>query len=462
MPSMQQYDEETLKFIQQAKNRIAVNHGLEMTEDPVEVMNRRNKEIREAAMNVKRSKGMVKQNIRPIKKKAAPVVERSNSIEADEIPMEIQSNTVQRVQNVPEYNGVQDMAAEDYDAVMAKLMRSGMIQPDFGEDNENELEDQYLDQEPEPEPVAPAKPVKQVKPAIESEVNTERRRTETKRQTAPVVEPPKPVKQQVVAPAKTPKEHRMYDQFTEIRGLPSHGVFYEGAMYGQSFKLIDVMTLGDIDADNVNDIFDEIFGRRIQGVDPAEILADDEVYLLHWLRASSFTDQPLPVYQYKCPTSGEMITDPQVLEKIKITFNDLSFETNKHPDDIMEKHMQGYYAFTLPDGRECDIYLRRRSHEVEVAKYLRYYREKYHKDASVALELIVRNAVVIEIEGCENIHDKISYLSELDVSDAKLIFDTMADVSLTTTIKATFVCPHCGKEVTVDYPFRLDDYISSL
>ena len=75
---------------------------------------------------------------------------------------------------------------------------------------------------------------------------------------------------------------------------------------------------------------------------------------------------------------------------------------------------------------------------------------------------IIKAAVVLEIEECENLNDKINYLLNMNVGDATKMFEEINAASLTTVITARLKCPKCGKEVKVFYPFRLDQYISSL
>lgn len=255
---------------------------------------------------------------------------------------------------------------------------------------------------------------------------------------------------------------KTYDTFTDVRGLPSEGKFYDAVVMGQSLKLGDIMLLGDIDDDNQYESISELYTRRLRGVAPDDILSADNAYLLHWLKASSFPDQPLPItYSMVCPSCEGKIDSYELIKDINLRFDDLIFDAGD-VDSVLAKHANGYYAFTMPDGRECNVYLRRRSHDREVNEVMKQYLHDTKKAMPRYMEFILRTAVVIEIEGCENIKEKMDYLENLTPVEADTVLDELNSASLKTEIKARIRCPLCGKEVTVPYPFRFDEYMANI
>jgi hypothetical protein len=126
------------------------------------------------------------------------------------------------------------------------------------------------------------------------------------------------------------------------------------------------------------------------------------------------------------------------------------------------KHANGCYSFRLLDQRQCDVYLRRRYHETEINNTLEKYRKDTGTDMPFEMQVILHSAVIVEIEGIDNIVDKINYLGNLGYAAAKHFLDEVDGASLTTDITAKIICPFCKKEVTIPYPFRLDVYISGL
>ena len=89
----------------------------------------------------------------------------------------------------------------------------------------------------------------------------------------------------------------------ELSDLPSKKLFYKNNIYGQPFKLLDLITLGDIDYSNSTSRFTEILNRRIKGINAEDILNIDEAYILHWLRASSFPNDGFPIGGFTCSNS---------------------------------------------------------------------------------------------------------------------------------------------------------------
>lgn len=475
-----EYDATTLAYIKEAQNRMAANHGLATNGDPREIMHNNNSKLRDAAKMAKRKKGMVRQ----VAPKAINMESVQEFAEKPRLKTAVPARQIE-----PEEMQVTDPQNDrEFNLMMSKMFRE---QPDprlqqpqqYAEEVEDEVDSseyaeqdlidgsEYADteemedmsetmEEAEELPPPPPPPIRQ-RPKMNTQALAEALEEAEPTPIHKVAPPPRkivkeaePIQQVVVD----------YDAFSDVRGLPSRGVCYPSKLMGQAFKLIDVMTLGDIDEDNVVDIISEVFSRRIKGVKPEDILTCDEAYLLHWLRASSFTDQPLPMYPFECPECKDAITDPKDLENINLTFANLDFTIDGNLEEILEKfnNENGCYTFILPDGRQCDIYMRRRSHSIEVDQYLASYKERHKKAAPTGLEMIARSAVLVEIEGCETIHEKIKYIGDLPVSQAKKLLDEMNSVSLNTEITANVICPHCGKAVTIKYPFRLDYYLSSL
>jgi hypothetical protein len=108
------------------------------------------------------------------------------------------------------------------------------------------------------------------------------------------------------------------------------------------------------------------------------------------------------------------------------------------------------------------VYLRRRYHETMINDTLKLYQKDMGKEMSLEMQQLLRTAVVVEIEGIDNIVDKLNYIGNMGYNAAKHFIDEVDGASLRTDITANVICPFCKKEVTIPYPFRLDVYLSSL
>lgn len=494
-------DEQTRTYMQTARTMMAANHGLVLDRDPAEVMRENNKGLHEVAKIIKKKKGMVRQQT-----VAKPMVQTV-------VPPTVEPE----VQNAPITD--QNMASQGYDRYMESMMARTAPQPPQSsaqyvetiEDTQPYVQSpQPVQAQPDPvaeavqqpqvqvqeqprmelsaftprpyvqapiQPQRPVQPVQQMQPVAPPQVQPVVP-PQAPVQMPPPVQPPQP--QQPMAdpfgvgpgqyrfadsqPRKVvPQQVHDYEAFSEIRGLPSTGALYGNPISGQAFKLMDLLMLNDIDSENITTVFNELYARRLRGVDPEDILSCDDPYILHWLRASSFPDQPLPgILWFECPECGQRNEAPANSNGFDVGFYNLDFNIVGDVKSILAKHAQGYYAFRLPDGRECDVYLRRRSHDRMVDEAVNQYAKDIGKPMPQYLREIIKAAVVLEIEECENLNDKINYLSNMNVGDATKMFEEINAASLTTVITARLKCPKCGKEVKVFYPFRLDQYISSL
>lgn len=481
-------DEQTRAYVQTAKSMIASNHGLVLDRDPAEVMRENNKSLHEAAKIIKKKKGMVRQRIAgqpqtPVQQSVHPAVAPD-------------------VQNAPLTD--ENMAAHGYDRYMESMMAGSVQRPDISLSQQPEYippEDSYVEVQSEPKQTEVPEPMPQQQVQVQQQPRIElsgftprpyvqnQQPQQTVQQVQPVVPPTapvrntvpsKPVSQQLatdpfgVGPTQynfagsqprtvVPQQVHDYEAFSEIRGLPSTGVLYGNPISGQAFKLMDLLMLNDIDSENITKVFNELYARRLRGVEPENILSCDDPYILHWLRASSFPDQQLPgVIWFECPECGTRNEAPKNSNGFSVSFYNLDFTIVGDVNAILAKHANGYYAFRLPDGRECDVYLRRRYHDRMVDEAVNAYQRDIGKPMPSYLREIIKSAVVLEIEDCETLNDKINYLSNMNVAAATKMFEEINSASLTTIITAKLTCPKCGKEVRVSYPFRLDQYISSL
>jgi len=440
-----------MAFIQSAQLSIAKNHGLELDRDPAEIMRENNNKLHTAATAVKKSKGMVRQ-----------------SMQAN-VPAPHIAPAPQQVQMpVPKKNSATDeaMRQKGYDAYMQGLMRSAPEEEYDDADEGVELSDipepEYVEDEPEEVPPPPPPPP-QPKPK--------------KRQNVPVVETvaprmPTPKVVEQPKPASVFKAMEVTN-FSEVRGLPSEGLLYDAPLAGQALTLMDVMMMNYMDMTRPTGAITELFNRKFSGgwadgFNAENILECDEAYLMYWLRASTVTDMPFPYVSennqpFRCPHCEKVAMSKEDYEKMPITFADLDFKIKGDLNAVLAKHAEkGYHAFTLPDGRECDVYLRRRYHDRIVLDYVDQYRAEMQREMPPEFKAVMHTAAIVEIEDMEDIVQKTEYLGKMPYPVARKFFDELDSSTLTTVTTAKVRCPFCGKEVVIPYPFRLDLYISSL
>ena len=497
-------DEQTREYVMAAKSMIANNHGLAVDRNPAEIMRENNQKLHEAARVIKKRTGMVRQ--KPVQKKVeavpetpVPVVQtppvntqviNDNAMQAQGYDRYMESMMSQ--QNVPQQPVQQPIQQPVQQPVQQAEPQATITIAEPPKYPDNFVQNSTAQVEQVAEPEQPTELSQFAEPQFADRHSVHVSKPEF--QPRPFVmpqQPPKPQQREILLPpelsyvppdlgvAAPPPQYyqfnvnppeqviaqkvRNFDAFSEIRGLPSQGALYGGPITGQAYKLMDLLVLNDLDMDNVSGVFNELYARRLRGIEPEDILSADDPYILHWLRASSFPDQPLPGFIYfDCPECGKHNEAPKNSNGFPVSFYNLQFDIVGDLKTILAKHATGYYAFTLPDGRECDVYLRRRSHDRQVEEAKNAYKRDTGRNMPTYLLEIVKTAVILEIEECETLNEKIDYLGSMNVNDAGKMFEEINNASLMTMITAKMKCPKCGKEVYIPYPFRLEQYISSL
>lgn len=453
-----QYDEQTMAFIEGAKKRIAENHDIALDRDPAEVMKENNRKLHEAAMAMAPKKAMVKQ-VRPQKRVAE---------EAAELPPLQQPTQIMR-QPILRQAVSQQPTAPINDSDMRKVGYDNYMQSMMNQPVESvELSDIAVEPDAQPDveiDVAPEQPIMNVQQVAQPVVQQQTIQEHVEMPRQRNAEPPR----------QTPSFTKVdVTNFVDVRGLPSEGLLYDAPILGQALTFMDVLMMSNMDSANITETINTLFSRRLrggfaEGFDAENILMCDEAYLMHWLRASTI-DTPLPYSPptvekwepYTCPECHAVAQTRDDYSNLVINFNNLDFKIHGKLDEIVAKHANGCYTFYLDDGRQCDVYLRRRYHETMINDTEKQYRKDMGHEMSIELQQILRTAVVVEIEGIDNIVDKLNYIGNLGYRAAKHFIEEVDGASLYTDITAHVICPFCRKEVVIPYPFRLDIYLSSL
>lgn len=260
---------------------------------------------------------------------------------------------------------------------------------------------------------------------------------------------------------------RDYEAFTEITGWPSHGIFYPEKVYGQSFKTVDVFMLADTTESDINSTMSTILGRRLRGLaSPEDILGCDEEYLLYWLRASSYPENEagLPKLKYDCPHCGRQYRTLEAVQLLPgVSFNDLEFRTEVPPETVAAMHAEnGYAVFHAYDGRECNVYLKRRKHDRIVDDYIAEWEAANRQEFPSYRKEALSIASVLEIEDCETMTDKLEYIEGYPLAERRKLFLEVLNAQIVSKTFVNLKCPGCGGTVSKPYPFRIRNYVASL
>lgn len=260
---------------------------------------------------------------------------------------------------------------------------------------------------------------------------------------------------------------RDFAAFSEITGMPSQGLFYTDRLFGQGLTTVDADMLSAMDPDDpleVANTFTAIIGRRVRGINPEDILSADEEFLVYWLRESTYLTESLPKPKFKCEHCGIYVTNREQFDAIgRLGFANQEFTAESDPAAVAAMHAaEGFVRYTLFDGRECAIYLRRRKHDRAIAEYMDGWEKANKKIYPVYRAFNTSIASFIEIEDCETMSEKIRFLEEYPLSKRQEFLKAVYDAQVVSKTFLNIKCPKCGGVARVPYSFQPAPFVASL
>lgn len=233
------------------------------------------------------------------------------------------------------------------------------------------------------------------------------------------------------------------DPYVEIKGLPSGGRFYKNSfgiptkLKGMPLKVRDAIALEAMDHSSDNALLDTIFEKRIQGVNPGDILVADELYILAWLREQTFSRSPL-TRSFICDRCDHVNRD-----KI-VTLDDLVILSI--PDNITDPMI-----CKLPiSGDEVGLRFMRRKDRVRLSSYV---------SENIYRKLEIDDVKILELASIisgKSITDASEYLSDLDPTDFAVLNTFYLKMNFGFTQEAFMKCEkeECGFSSIIPVPFQ--------
>lgn len=250
------------------------------------------------------------------------------------------------------------------------------------------------------------------------------------------------------------------DDFVPLDELPSRGRFYKTPMLAQPLRLIDMLMVENMDNDNKMETVTEILGRRTRcDGGPLQILTGDEIYILQYLRASSFPKDPYSWTKFKCEHCGTLVDDPGY----KIDFSNMLFSPNANPDDLWELYKEyGFHPVENVGGvAAIEVYVRRRLHDYLYKEQMDEWKRQGFVPSKPYVALL-NMALVVDIPGCRTMQSKIEFLGNLNKDDAAKFLGELSKCSFRTKTKVAHTCPNCGGVTVTPFPFRYSAFVSSI
>lgn len=133
--------------------------------------------------------------------------------------------------------------------------------------------------------------------------------------------------------------------------LPSRGQYYKNDLYARKLSAIECKDLSKVRKENVNAVFNKVIGSAISGVDLADILVNDKLWLIFYLRAVTYDDPPISVVGV-CKSCENTKIYQYTLKNLDVTY----------ADKVLPE------SFDLPNGDKITLRFPTIDTEIEVSK----------------------------------------------------------------------------------------------
>jgi len=100
--------------------------------------------------------------------------------------------------------------------------------------------------------------------------------------------------------------------------LPSKGSYYPNDIFARKLNAKEIKQLSTVDQQNVNAVFNKIIGDCLTGVEMRDILINDKIWFIYYLRSITFNDMAMNV-RCHCDLCGTDSNQDYVLNKLLVT-----------------------------------------------------------------------------------------------------------------------------------------------
>lgn len=103
--------------------------------------------------------------------------------------------------------------------------------------------------------------------------------------------------------------------------LPSRGTFYPNDIYVRKLNAKEIKDLSTVKPSNVDVVFNSIISDCLEGMELKNILLNDKLWLIYYLRSITYNDMPFAV-KVKCPHCGRETKEQFVLNRLNVKYAD--------------------------------------------------------------------------------------------------------------------------------------------
>lgn len=238
--------------------------------------------------------------------------------------------------------------------------------------------------------------------------------------------------------------------FLEVDGLPTKGKFYpKGTIIkARPMKVLEVKMLSSITDENANGIVNEVLYRTVRGIDIDDLYSSDKLYLVFWLRASTYKDSGYEV-KFKCPECKKNSEYDFELDVLNV-----KTVSDKEWKDINQE-------YELPDKNKIKFKLLKVKDENEIERFIK---DNEGSSMNFDKEIVGMCKIIDTINGKKmgTIEKYRFIIEELNPSSYSKLLVLTSEVEVGLKPEITVHCKNCGGAVNVPLPFRPDFFLSEI
>jgi len=242
-----------------------------------------------------------------------------------------------------------------------------------------------------------------------------------------------------------PEERKEVDNYHDIDILPSRYVLYPKGtkLRGRGLKNNEVKKLCTLNEKNYNRIINEIISATIKGLPVEDILEQDKIYLIFWLRANTYKNANF-ITEYECEHCEKESHYHFDVDKFDIKYIEENYDPNFELKLLNTEDVVTFRFAKVGDLERIETFKSAMANGIT----------KYDDD-TIAIASLVNT-----INGEQKSMSKIcQFISDLDPEDLAYLTSYVQDIDfgVSPLVKAT--CVHCEGVTEVPVSFRADFFV---
>jgi hypothetical protein len=225
--------------------------------------------------------------------------------------------------------------------------------------------------------------------------------------------------------------------------LPSRGRYYKGELYARKLSAIEMKNLSKVRVETVNPVFNQIISSAISGIDLGDVMINDKLWLIYFLRSITYDDFPMKVVG-TCPSCGK-----SHVHEFKLKDLDVIYAPDEMPSEL-----------ELPNGDKVTVRFPTIETEIEISRTKN--NPAFVEDIDEETMTIAAHITSINGESV-GIYEAYTYFArgKGSAKDFSRLTNYLKKYAFGARPSTTYTCS-CGVEVQVEVPMTRDFFLPEI